>query len=210
MLAIKNLFIEGPDCSGKTTLVESIHKSTNYRYHIMDRSQISRSIFAKMYNRDIPNIRQDFLDEILDLNNLYIFLIPSWPVIEKRYLERGDDKHSLKSLYRVYSEFKQYADNKQGHPNVLFISDENIDVDNVIDRIKTYELKSLDMISDSVIDSAYASRNNESVNLRFTINPDNSFPGASRDFIYYEKERQYYLNINILSFEKIRNETSWK
>ena len=72
----QNLFIEGPDCSGKTTLVKAIHKRTGYRWHIHDRSQISRSIFANMYHRNIQNIKSDLDLEISNLNNRFVFLLP--------------------------------------------------------------------------------------------------------------------------------------
>ena len=47
-----NICLEGPDCSGKTTLFNNIHKATNYKYNIQDRSCLSMYVFACMYNRD--------------------------------------------------------------------------------------------------------------------------------------------------------------
>ena len=57
----ENLFIEGPDLSGKTTLIKNIHNKTDYRWHITDRSKISRMIFAEMFNRETKNLKKDFL-----------------------------------------------------------------------------------------------------------------------------------------------------
>ena len=34
LMLIKNVFIEGPDCSGKTTVINKIHKNTNYKYNL--------------------------------------------------------------------------------------------------------------------------------------------------------------------------------
>jgi len=85
----RNLFIEGPDCSGKTTLIKSIHSLTNYRWHIHDRSQISRAIFAKMYSRSIPYLESDLHMEICDLNNRFIFVLPDFSIVRERFDKRG-------------------------------------------------------------------------------------------------------------------------
>ena len=47
-----NLFIEGPDLSGKSSLIKELHSQTQYKRHIFDRSQISRKIFCDLYERD--------------------------------------------------------------------------------------------------------------------------------------------------------------
>ena len=206
MLYVKNLFIEGPDCSGKTTLIDSIHRKTNYSYHIMDRSQISRSIFANLYNRDIRNIDIDFFNEILDLNNLYLFLLPRWEVIKKRYEKRGDEKHDIKSLYGVYSSFKKYLENKQLPKNIIVVKDENIDVDKIVKLINKYENSSLKNISLIVNSSALFCKNNEAINLKFTLNPDTNFTGSSIDSMSYEKEKEYYEKIYLSFFRKISDE----
>ena len=85
---IKNVFIEGPDCSGKTTLVKKIHERTEYRWHIHDRSQISRKIFAEMYNRDLPYLESDLHLELSSLNNRFVFLVPDCEIIRERFYKR--------------------------------------------------------------------------------------------------------------------------
>ena len=47
-----NINIEGPDCSGKTTLYNRLHKKTNFKYNIQDRSCMSMFVYAKMYERE--------------------------------------------------------------------------------------------------------------------------------------------------------------
>ena len=39
-----NINIEGPDCSGKTTLYNRLHKETNFKYNIQDRSCMSTNL----------------------------------------------------------------------------------------------------------------------------------------------------------------------
>ncbi len=51
-MRFKNINIEGPDCSGKTTLFNQIHKETNFKYNIQDRSCMSMYVYSKLYERD--------------------------------------------------------------------------------------------------------------------------------------------------------------
>ena len=116
-----NLFIEGSDCSGKTTLVKTIHGKTNYRWHIHDRSQVSRSIFADMYNRSLPNLSSDLHLELSNLNNRYIFLVPERRVVQERFNKRGDEIHDKKSLMDVWTKFSNASREYADYPNVLVI-----------------------------------------------------------------------------------------
>jgi hypothetical protein len=90
----QNLFIEGSDCAGKTTLIRKIHDITGYRRHIHDRSQISRKIFADLYQRNLDNLESDFHLEISNLNNRFVFLYPDFETVKDRFLKRGDEIHS--------------------------------------------------------------------------------------------------------------------
>ena len=97
MFPTQNLFIEGPDCSGKTTLVKNIHEFTGYKWHIHDRSQISRKIFCEMYSRTLDNLEDDFHNEIFNLNNRFICLLPDFEVIKKIKV-RGRVRRMMVSL----------------------------------------------------------------------------------------------------------------
>jgi len=97
--------IEGPDLSGKTTLINDIHKKTNYRWHIMDRSKLSRMVFAKMYDRDVEQATREFYEEVSNLNNRCVFLMPTFEVLEKRYKTRGDEIHTIDTLRESYDLF---------------------------------------------------------------------------------------------------------
>ena len=116
----QNLFIEGPDCSGKTTLVKNLHEKTGYRWHIHDRSQISRKIFSDMHKREIQFIESDLHSELSNLNNRFIFMIPEFSVIRERFLKRGDELYSsLESMKEVYDIFVNSYDHYSGYPNVI-------------------------------------------------------------------------------------------
>ena len=57
MLRLNNVTLEGPDLSGKTTLFETIHSTTNYRWNIQDRSELSMLCYAEMYGRNTDTKR---------------------------------------------------------------------------------------------------------------------------------------------------------
>ena len=206
---IKNLFVEGPDCAGKTTLIEAIHKKTNYRYHIQDRSQISRHMFASLYERDIPNLEDDLRSELLNLNNVYIILLPPWTEILERFKQRGDEKHDKESLRDVYDLFYSNTLNKFCKlPNVHVVFE--TERDNVLSSCLMFLEKYQDSNIKSLARKAWAlsqeCKNKEAVNLRFEFFPHKSFPNANYSIVYHEKEGEYYQKIYKKLFEKIKSE----
>ena len=108
-LPINTVFIEGPDCSGKTTLINDLHKMSNYRWHLFDRSQMSRKIFSDLYERNTFFINDSFEKEINNLNNMYVILLPDFEEIRKRFYKRGDEIHDIDSLKAVYDKFSQFS-----------------------------------------------------------------------------------------------------
>jgi thymidylate kinase len=70
MIKLKNVTLEGPDLSGKTTLMSQIHKKTNNKYNIIDRSVMSALVYSMYYDR--PNVKlleRQLRNELNDLNN---------------------------------------------------------------------------------------------------------------------------------------------
>ena len=101
-----NINIEGPDCSGKTTLYNRLHKETDFKYNIQDRSCMSMFVYAKMYNRDTTVWFNKILDDLKRLDTLNIVLLPSEEVILKRLKERGDEFQDKSSIIEVRNYFR--------------------------------------------------------------------------------------------------------
>ena len=205
---IQNLFIEGPDCSGKTTLVKAIHKSTGYRWHIHDRSQISRSIFANMYHRNIQNIQSDLDLEISNLNNRFVFLLPDPDVIIKRFESRGDEIHDIASIMEVWSKFAEASDTFHRYPNVIGISESDSEkiVDKVVPLLHMLERPQLLEISDTVKAFVKNTKNKESYPLQFTLFDNGQFQEASSASMDYDSESEYYEEIYEKFHNKIKRE----
>ena len=86
---------------------------------LLDRSYISRELFASMYNRKNPFIRSFSQKEFYNLNNKFVMLLPPWQEIKRRYDARGDEIHNLSSLRKVYDMFDEEHRKKVIFPNVI-------------------------------------------------------------------------------------------
>lgn len=112
-LKIRNIIIEGPDCSGKSTLVDRLkntlrwdarslhHREGNQftRYlkeyaflenTVIDRSHFSEEVYSTMWRGGSPfnSNEKQILDNIVALQSMVILVCPPLDVLRKRYLER--------------------------------------------------------------------------------------------------------------------------
>jgi thymidylate kinase len=149
-MRFQHIIIEGPDCSGKTTLFNKIHKETGYIYNIQDRSCMSMIVYSKLYDRGIESIWYDkLLKELNRLDILYIVLLPSEKTILERLKIRGDecqDENSILIVRKYYEDLLK--SNLKYYPNVLLIESENLEENcqksisfiNSLNEIPTQEL----------------------------------------------------------------------
>jgi len=212
MFPTKCLFVEGPDCSGKTTLIKNIHNFTGYKWHIHDRSQISRKIFHEMYNRNLQYADDDFHSEISNLNNRFIFLLPPFETIEERFNKRGDDIHkSIGDIKSVYDKFQDGFVNVAGMPNVMscFSVATPKAVEALSMTISLVEKAMIREVSSQVLRTVEF-YGDECFPLEFTLYDDGKFEEASKDSMLYEFEKEYYEKIYEKLHSKISNEISGK
>ena len=206
------LFIEGPDCSGKTSLINQIHAETKYSWHIMDRSQFSRKLFCDLYNRVVPTASDDLYFEMGNLNNRYVFLLPPLDAILSRFEDRGDELHDKKSLIQVYKTFGKHVERIRTFPNVTVIYDEP-SVKDLSKRVCTSlhftEKPQLREVSDQVIDLV-AVRGDESYPVKFTLYDDGKFEEADPEILNYKPESEYYQRIFSELHNKITDELAGK
>lgn len=208
---IDNVFIEGPDCSGKTSLINSIHSQTQYKWHLMDRSQFSRSIFAKMYGRNISGLAESERSEFYNLNNFTVILIPPRDEIIKRFKERGDEIHNMKSLMQVYDLFLSSVSSVISFPHFyspsLFkkeTSDEiGKDLCNVLDK---REKMSISGISGVISSFAMASPRNEASGISLTFYENLGFEDVKSSVMSTKSESKYYKKILNGIIKKIKQE----
>ena len=209
---IDYIFIEGPDCSGKTTLYEKIHKKSNYKWNIQDRSALSMLVHAKYYERDEFRHVEQLRNEINNLNNIILILLPEWDVVFDRFQKRGDEIQNFISLKKIYSLFKEAAEELKGYPNVIVLNKEvnDLTVDYLIKTLREYETPSTEKIQKECLQSCFSKEGLENIGLNFTLYDDGSFDDIDEGDLLYEEEVDYYQDIMIQLKNKINNELAGK
>lgn len=123
MLPINYILLEGPDLVGKTSLFSSLHRSTAYRYNIIDRSSLSNLCYARLYGRPDEEPRRRLREEISNLNNVILVLLLPREEILERLASRGDEFQDAVSLMRLYDIFSEEVAKICSAPNVFVVRD---------------------------------------------------------------------------------------
>lgn len=201
-----NINIEGPDCSGKTTLYNALHKATNFKYNIQDRSCISMFVYAKMYKRDTDIWFNKILDDLKRLDTLNIILLPSEETILKRLSERGDDFQDRKSILLVRKHFRNVTKIGFGmFPNVLVLEEDNLE-ENVNKSLSFIDSLN-DMPGQELIKSlVYNSGRNELVDVQCKEVVDRK--SLDYEVLDFPQEKEYYFNITQELTQKLFKEFS--
>ena len=196
-----NICIEGPDCSGKTTLFNRLHRETNFKYNIQDRSCMSMYVYSKLYERDNTSFWFDkIIDDIKQLNTLYIILLPTEETILKRLQKRGDDFQDEESIIKVRNHFFNLTKVGFGSfPNVLVLEDiENLEekVDVSLSFIEALnEMPGNELIKSVVINSG----RNELVDIK--CKEEVKIDSLDYTVLDFPDEKEYYKDI-MLSIER--------
>lgn len=153
-----NINIEGPDCSGKTTLYNKLHKKSLYKYNIHDRDTLSMYVHSVFYKRsDADFWYEKMIEEIKKLNSLYVIIVPSQQVLIKRIETRGDELQNSKTIILLRNIFHEAAIKLSNFPNVVFT-----------------ELSDTTQICENVLEVMEKLNNSEGVELikRFVMNTE--------------------------------------
>ena len=210
---IDYIFIEGPDCSGKKTLYEMIHKASSYQWNIQDRSALSMLIHAKYYGRNTFNHVEQLKQELYNLNNQVIICLPDWGVIVERFNHRGDPIQNLASLNKLYNLFSEAAEEFQYYPNVTVVRSE-VDkqlVQSLVNQYHAFERRSVHHLQESMLQilcTTAANQYKEVVGLNFCHYDTGDFADIDETMLLYEKEKAYYHKIETEVFKKIKSEMS--
>ena len=205
---IDYIFIEGPDCSGKTTLYEMIHKETGYKWNIQDRSALSMLIHARYYGRDTFNHVEQLKRELYNLNNQLIICLPEWKVIVDRFQKRGDPIQNIHSLQKIYNLFQEAADEFGNYPNVTVIGkvvDQQL-VKGLVNRYHEIENDAMCTLSHAATQMAALKSGYEVLGLNFVHYDTGDFSDVNKSMLNYHKEKEYYQKIECAVFDKIKAE----
>lgn len=172
--------IDGCDCSGKTTLWNAIHKATDYRWKLEDRSFVTMVVYARLHGRKkLKDYERQLLDDVNNLNNKYVLINPKWDLIESRYNVRGDDLHSFEALKKIHAIYHDVIESISGHPNVLVLSGEEDAKDaalKVDSWIRSQDECNIETLTKFIQAAAAASPRGEASPLKFSFIEPGSFP----------------------------------
>ena len=205
---IDYIFIEGPDCSGKTTLYEMIHKETGYKWNIQDRSALSMLIHASYYGRDTFSHVEQLKRELYNLNNQTIICLPPWKVIVERFQKSGDPIQNITSLKKLYDLFSEAAEEFESYPNVTVIRrvvDDTI-VKELVNQYYNICNTPMSNLSNAAVQLALTKGSNEVLGINFIHYDTGDFSDVNKSMLNYEKEKEYYQKIENDVFDKIKAE----
>ena len=194
---INELVIDGVDLSGKSTLYWDIHKSTDFKYNIHDRAQLTMLVYARRYNRDnqiIERWRRQLRERLFDLNNRLIVLMPTLSLLEERYEIRGDEIHDLDSIRQVYKLYNEELVHFESFPNVLVIRDDDVLNASELSLKWLNDVPTINTIHNDVRKMAQAQPNNEASGLSLTLSSHAQFPPDDAVFDW-DLEREHYTDI---------------
>ena len=199
-----NINIEGPDCSGKTTLFNRLHKETNFKYNIQDRSCMSMFVYAKIYGRDSSIWFDKIIDDLKRLDTLNIVLLPSEKTILQRLLQRGDDFQDEKSILNVRSHFRNLVKIGFGsYPNVLVLEEDDLEIN--VKKSLLFIDSLNDMPGQELIKSlVYSSGRNELIDVQCKEIVDRK--NLDYEVLDFPQEKEYYFNITQDLTQKIFKE----
>jgi len=205
---INYIFIEGPDCSGKTTLYEMIHKESGYQWNIQDRSALSMLIHARYYGRDTFNHVEQLKKELYNINNQLVICLPDWKVIVERFQKRGDPIQNITSLRKIYELFEEAVQEFQNYANVTVIRHEvnKHTVKDLVTWFKYFERRSLSELQTYVLQTVAASGKKEALGFNFVHYDTGDFNDINKQMLLYDKEKDYYQKIETAVFDKIKSE----
>ena len=206
------VYFEGPDCSGKTTLIEQLHKQTKYRWHLADRSHVSRALFSRMYGRNLHFCDDFSKKELYNLNNRFVMLFPPWKEIKRRYNQRGDEIHDLTGLREVYDQFYDEYRRLMFYPNVISITEGSV-LSNAVfieNRLDTLENMNLKSISDYIKSFSKNCPTQEASGLTFSLYENCKFDEDDPDVMMTKGEEKYYRLIKSSFLNKIKDELAGK
>lgn len=205
---VNYILLEGTDLSGKTTLYNNIHRNTGFEWNIQDRSALSMLCYARQYGRDPARWREQLSEEINNLNNRHIVLMPDEATILKRLAERGDEFQDAKSIIALREIFEQEVAMISHYPNVLVVrtpmGHQDL-VDHCIRWIRESMERTTKQLADDVRAHAEAS-DGETFRLNVDLNLGTGFHERNLTCLDVKEEAEYYSRIRNAFNGKIMRE----
>ena len=202
---LKTVVLEGVDCSGKTTAFSKIHKMTGFKWNIHDRSTLSMLCYAIMYDRDVNHWRNLLNEELSDLNNVIVVLMPGLDVIKERLVIRGDEFQTVDTIVNLHSIFENEVSKIMMRPNVLVCAKSNPDYEAIVKWLFNYERQTYSRLATMLFETSRLKLNAEATFLKASW-VDVDFKTMQSKALFYEPEIEYYNETRDKLIKKIQDE----
>ena len=202
---LKTVVLEGVDCSGKTTAFSKIHKMTGFKWNIHDRSTLSMLCYAIMYDRDVNHWRNLLNEELSDLNNAIVVLMPGLDVIKERLAIRGDEFQTVDTIVNLHSIFENEVSKIMMRPNVLVCAKSNPDYEAIVKWLFNYERQTYSRLATMLFETSRLKLNAEATFLKASW-VDVDFKTMQSKALFYEPEIEYYNETRDKLIKKIQDE----
>jgi len=156
---LKRVIVEGPDCSGKSTLVNQLKNSLKWdakslhhiegdqftRYLreyafteniIFDRSHISEEVYSTLWRKGTPfhEKEKEVLDKILGIDSLIIFACPDTKTLKERYSSR--DYPQQISYGELGKSRELFLGELSKHSHWIYLSKSYEELDSLIKKVQ--------------------------------------------------------------------------
>ena len=202
--------LEGPDLSGKTSLYKDLHRMSGYRWNIQDRAEVSMLVFSEYYVRgDSDRWKSSLNDRLKDMNHRFVLLLPSLPLLKERYLQRGDEIHTMETLIKTHRMFEERFASLESHPNVLLLRVTQANQGDIAQIayqwLKNSEEENLIQLA-SRIQSVADFFDDEALGVACQYDFDAEYTDTDPTVMMYEPEAKYYQGIRDQFIRKITKE----
>jgi thymidylate kinase len=156
---ITRVLVEGPDCSGKSTLIErvknilkwdskSLHHQEGDQFEryvkeylsnkntVFDRGHFSEAVYGDLWRGGNPFSKEemDFLNFFLKKNSIIILACPEYEILQERYNTRKFEQQiKIDELKKCRQLFIDYLANI---PHIIYHSSSYKELDNLVLKIK--------------------------------------------------------------------------
>lgn len=202
---LKTVVLEGVDCSGKTTAFGKIHKMTGFKWNIHDRSTLSMLCYAIMYDRDVDHWRALLNEELSDLNNVIVVLMPGIDVIKERLAIRGDEFQTVDTIVNLHNIFENEVSKIVMRPNVLVCTRSSPDYESIVKWLLNYERQTYQRLASMMFETSRLKLTAEANFLKASW-LDVDFSTMQTKSLIYEPEIEYYNETREKLIKKIRDE----
>ena len=166
--------------------------------------------YARLYGRDVEPHRARLWNDLTNLNNRTVVLLPEWPVIRHRYHQRGDEIQDIDSLRCVYDLFREEAEKIKSLPSVTVIEDGFMDesclASNCLEKIQSLERQCPDSMGAFIENTVRGSGRHEISPLKISLLFDEIENDSDKDIMNHPPEKAYYQNILERTLSNIEDE----